>query len=61
LKEANPKLSHKDERDQKVVNILGLLVTKRAKLRVIQTPLSKLVNSPAPIVLYQPDEKFTLA
>jgi hypothetical protein len=61
LKEANPKLSSKHARDQEVVNILELLVTKRAKLRVIQTPLSKLVSSPTPIVLYQPDETFTLA
>jgi hypothetical protein len=60
LKEANPKLSSKHARDQEVVNILELLVTKRAKLRVIQTPLSKLVSSPTPIVLYQPDETFTL-
>jgi hypothetical protein len=61
LKEANPKLPSKDARDQEVVNILGLLVTKRATLKVIKTSLSKLVSGLAPIVFYQPDEKFTLA
>jgi hypothetical protein len=44
-----------------VVNTFRLLVTKRAMLRVIQTPLCKLDSGPTPIVLHQPNEKFTLA
>jgi hypothetical protein len=61
LKEVNPKLPSKDARDQEVVNILGLLATKRATLKVIEASLSKLVSGLASIMFYQPDEKFTLA
>jgi hypothetical protein len=61
LKEVNPKLPSKDARDQEVVNILGLLATKRATLKVIEASRSKLVSGLASIVFYQRDEKFTLA
>jgi hypothetical protein len=52
LKEASQKLSSKDTRDHEVVDTFGLLVTKRALLRMIQTPLCKFVSSLASIMLH---------
>jgi hypothetical protein len=52
LKEASPKLSSKDTQDQEVVDTFELLVTKRALLEVIQTPLCKFVSSSASIMLH---------